>query len=240
LGTSFFFRVLSVFPSLDFLRVVCAVLCVADGGVHYIALAAMKYTADTTASEPRNSDSVSAYWLAYWVLVSALGISVFVSVAAISDLRSWLLRTSVQLHRAEVLIESIKKRHCGADGNSAMVHKDIQNYFIRSRFAFGKPHNHHADAARDNIVLAASPSLYYDAVTTDSVDNSFAKKTPVNSDEHGRGSECDLEAGLETSLTMAERRKPTSFDAFSCRSSDTKIVPYASQQHTQSDVLPGD
>jgi NO-binding membrane sensor protein with MHYT domain len=234
LGYFLFFRVLSVFPSLDYLRVFCAVTCVMDGGVHYIALAAMKFTTSQDSADPQISDSVPAYWLAYWTLVCTLAVFVLISVAAISDLRSWLLRTSVQLHRAEVLIESIKKRHCGADGNSASINRDIQSYFLRSQLAFGKQSERTADV-KANTMIAATPSLYYDAVTSDTVENSFDKQKPAIHTlpvVECAGNRAGVPGGgdLHSIPASAERKKPTNFEVTSARSSSTKITPYDIEQ----------
>jgi NO-binding membrane sensor protein with MHYT domain len=104
-----FFRVLSVFPSMDILRKVCSltgmiVIC----GVYYLNIAGLEF--EYNASEKRADDSVTTAKVIVSVLTSTVLFSFLMLVCVLADLRRWLLRTSTQLHMADRALLSLLNR----------------------------------------------------------------------------------------------------------------------------------
>ena len=95
-----FFRLLSVFPSMDVIRTVCSAIGLAFiACVHYIRLVDISFEYNPAAA--LSPTAVPSAGIIEGVLTSAILFSFVVLAYALSDLRAWLLRTSVQLQHAD-------------------------------------------------------------------------------------------------------------------------------------------
>jgi NO-binding membrane sensor protein with MHYT domain len=113
-----FFRILSVFPSLDILRIACALNGMFSlSGVHYIGMVSATFDYDPDKAPPSQHDTISSETLLIGILSAAVIFCVIMQVYVLSDLRGWLLHTSTQLR----LADSIIKKHTahGSPGGSA-------------------------------------------------------------------------------------------------------------------------
>eukprot|EP01032_Pedospumella_encystans_P011108 gene11108-12942_t len=130
-----FFRILSLFPSLDILRVACALNgMISLSGVHYIGLVSATYEFDPTMDPPDTSTTVSSYDLLVGILVASVVFCTIVQVYVLSDMRSWLLHTSAQLRSADHVILTLKKNTPSTRNNSnesttpGAVARDLMKY----------------------------------------------------------------------------------------------------------------
>lgn len=105
-----FFRVLSIFSSLDVIRFACAVNgLVSLSGIHYLALAGVRFEYDPTVtvnmetSLPRSPFIIS-------ILSATVVFSFLMLISVLSDLREWLLRTSAQLRMADLALFALMKK----------------------------------------------------------------------------------------------------------------------------------
>ena len=109
-----FFRILSVFPSLEILRTLCSVIgMTVIACVHYIRVINVKFLYNTEKLPlPRGSeDSVDIF---LGVLTSAVLFSFLLLSFALSDLRTWLQRTSTQLYQADRALLAMINRPNGS------------------------------------------------------------------------------------------------------------------------------
>lgn len=109
-GFWMFFRVLSIFSSLDVIRFACAVNgLVSLSGIHYLALAGVRFEYDPTVtvnmetSLPRSPFIIS-------ILSATVVFSFLMLISVLSDLREWLLRTSAQLRMADLALFALMKK----------------------------------------------------------------------------------------------------------------------------------
>ena len=130
-----FFRILSLFPSLDILRVACALNgMISLSGVHYIGLVSATYEYDPTIDAPDTSTTVGSYDLLVGILVASVVFCTIVQVYVLSDMRSWLLHTSAQLRSADHVILTLKKNTPSTRNNSnesttpGAVARDLMKY----------------------------------------------------------------------------------------------------------------
>lgn len=110
-GFWIFFRVLSLFPSLDILRVACALNGMFSlSGVHYIGLVSATYDYDPEKEPPNTSNTIDSQQLLIGVLAASVIFCAIMQVYVMSDLRSWLLRTSTQLRQADIVVNTLRKQ----------------------------------------------------------------------------------------------------------------------------------
>jgi hypothetical protein len=124
-----FFRVLSLFPSLDILRVLSA----GNGmfgisGLHYIGLQAATFHYDPDASPPNPSNTIDSQQMLVGVLIACAIYTILVLVYVISDLRVWLLRTSMQLHHADRALATMQKLSAGRSGTYSLIVSEAGRY----------------------------------------------------------------------------------------------------------------
>lgn len=128
-GFWLFFRVLSLFPSLDILRVLSACNGMFGiSGLHYIGLQAATFTYDPDASPPDISTSIDRERMLVGVLLACAIYTIVIMVYVISDLRVWLLRTSSQLHFADRSLASIQKLAAGRPGTYTQIVRETTRY----------------------------------------------------------------------------------------------------------------
>ena len=108
-GSWLFFRVLSVFPSMDIFRTACSIVGVVGiTGVHYVRLVGVEFHYDPAVPVP---DSSVPYTRVIVVVLTCAVVFSFVMLAfVLSDLRSWLLRTSAQLRPADRALVAMLNR----------------------------------------------------------------------------------------------------------------------------------
>ena len=105
-----FFRVLSVFPSMDILRTICSLLGLAViACVQYIRLIFVTFDYDSNAILPENTVRSSIVIVS--VLTSAVLLCFLVLAYVLSDLRAWLQRTTIQLRQADRALISMLNRN---------------------------------------------------------------------------------------------------------------------------------
>jgi NO-binding membrane sensor protein with MHYT domain len=118
-----FFRLLSLFPSLDLLRSVTALLGInAISGMFYIGMAALTFhdNSDTLKVEPPKSSATIRPGNLYTGGICSCVIVVCVMLMfVLHDLRSWLLRTSTQLRQADKVIAVLSRKLRGATKNQS-------------------------------------------------------------------------------------------------------------------------
>jgi NO-binding membrane sensor protein with MHYT domain len=178
------FRVLSVFPSVDILRNAVAFTCILNCGVHYIALSAATFTYEEGNAPVVKNASVDSTTFFTGVIVASVAFSTMVSVYSISDLRSWLLRSSVQLRRAETVIENIRKRAAGStDATCQSISKEIQRYVLRNKLSVHTTvttivSNGRGGKEEVSVRTSSTVPLYYDVASDeDSSHNSLDGST---------------------------------------------------------------
>jgi NO-binding membrane sensor protein with MHYT domain len=128
-GFWLFFRVLSLFPSLDILRVLSA----GNGmfgisGLHYIGLQAATFHYDPDVSLPDPSNTIDSQQMLVGVLIACAIYTILVLVYVISDLRVWLLRTSMQLHHADRALATMQKLSAGRPGTYSLIASEAGRY----------------------------------------------------------------------------------------------------------------
>ena len=105
-----FFRVLSVFPSMDILRTICSLLGLAViACVQYIRLIFVTFNYDSNTILPENTVKSSVVIVS--VLTSAVLLCFLVLAYVLSDLRAWLQRTTIQLRQADRALISMLNRN---------------------------------------------------------------------------------------------------------------------------------
>jgi NO-binding membrane sensor protein with MHYT domain len=101
-GFWMYFRLLSLYPSWDSFRLVCAVHGVAlFTGVRYVSLAGVTFEYDPTVSMPGDDVSITSTHLIVGVIITTVMTSFLVLVYVLSDLRGSLQRTNTQLRQAD-------------------------------------------------------------------------------------------------------------------------------------------
>jgi NO-binding membrane sensor protein with MHYT domain len=104
-GFWIFFRILSIFPSLDILRVACALNGMFSlSGVHFIGLASARFEYDPNVPPPDPHTTIDSECLLAGTLAASVAFCAIMQVYVLSDLRGWLLRTSAQLRLADSVI----------------------------------------------------------------------------------------------------------------------------------------
>lgn len=97
-----YFRVLSLFPSWDTLRIACAIEGVLFfTGLQYVALAGAVFEHDPSVEMPGEDQAIPWTRLAVGVIISTVLLAFLVLVYVLFDLRVWLLRTNAQLRQAD-------------------------------------------------------------------------------------------------------------------------------------------
>lgn len=111
-----FFRLLSIFPSIDILRI--AVTCigvVTVCGMNYIGLASVTFYYDNDNKRvPPAGDTISSEKLYNIAIIGSLFFVIITLMLVLNDLRSWLFRTSTQLRQADRALLAVMKRSEGA------------------------------------------------------------------------------------------------------------------------------
>lgn len=104
-----FFRVLSIFSSMDSLRVLCAINGLVLCGIQFSWIVWTDFIHDPTVhvSKP---ESLSSPHFVIGVLSAAVIFAFVMLMYVLSDLRAWLLRTSAQLRQADVALASLMKK----------------------------------------------------------------------------------------------------------------------------------
>jgi NO-binding membrane sensor protein with MHYT domain len=130
-----FFRVLSLFPSLDILRNILAVVGVIGvGGTHFIAMAAVTFhynPGTMTAEPPTSSATISPKDLYYGAIVSSVIFLVVMMMFVVHDLRDWLLRTSAQLRQADKALAVLMRRKSRGSGKHTHLPVEVTHYAQR-------------------------------------------------------------------------------------------------------------
>lgn len=155
-GFWIFFRVLSLFPSLDILRVACALNGMFSlSGVHYIGLVSATYHYDATREPPDTSNSIGSQQMLTGVLAASVIFCVIMQVYVMADLRGWLFRTSGQLRQAENVVNTLRSQH----GTQARSPTSTSSTTARELYKYlAKYHKATSDADTDNM----SVGLYND------------------------------------------------------------------------------
>jgi NO-binding membrane sensor protein with MHYT domain len=103
-GTGFFlyFRLLSLYPSCDKIRMACAVHGVfLFTGARFVLLAGSTFEYDPAKALPSEEVSLTSNHLVVGVIISTVMTSFLVLVYVLSDLRTWLQRTNAQQRQAD-------------------------------------------------------------------------------------------------------------------------------------------
>jgi NO-binding membrane sensor protein with MHYT domain len=101
-GFWMYFRLLSLYPSWDSFRLVCAVHGVAlFTGVRFVSLSGVTFEYDPTVSMPGEDVSITSTHLIVGVIITTVMTSFLVLVYVLSDLRGSLQRTNTQLRQAD-------------------------------------------------------------------------------------------------------------------------------------------
>ena len=154
-----FFRVLSIFSSMDFLRVLCALNGVVLCGIQYswIAWAEFVYEPSVVVDKP---SSLSASHFVVGALSAAVIFSFVMLMYVLSDLRAWLLRTSAQLRQADLALAALMKKtkelHVAQHGHF-QAPLEVINY---SRKFMQGPYSAKGEGGVGGMVVA--PPLYND------------------------------------------------------------------------------
>jgi hypothetical protein len=128
-----FFRILSLFPSLDILRIFCACSgMLGISGLHYIGLQASTFEFDPDAPRPNLQTTVDRTQMLTTVIVVSLIIAFATLVYVLSDLRNWLLRTSIRLHRADKSLANIHKLAAAQPGSYTHILRETNRYRRKS------------------------------------------------------------------------------------------------------------
>jgi NO-binding membrane sensor protein with MHYT domain len=199
-----FFRVLSVFPSFDFLRNIVAFVSMLNSGVHYIALSAVTFVVNKNSAPIDNVAAVDSQAFFTGVIVATVIYVTMVSVYSISDLRSWLLCTSIQLRRAEALILNIKRRTAGSqEATCNAIGKEVQRYFLRSKLTgTSKLHD-------ENGAASATLPMYYDVNSDEDSNHSGGGMDSSNGSAQGTLTGATAKGGGTPSSVGANSRKPS-------------------------------
>jgi NO-binding membrane sensor protein with MHYT domain len=130
LGYFTFYRLLSIFPSLDILRVAIAINgMIFSAQTHFIGLFSGTYVYDSDKPAVVSSEnSISAYHLLVGTLVTTVIFCLVMQIFVLSDLRAWLVRTSSQLHQADKVIDAMIQQHVDQHGSDPPS-RDLINYF---------------------------------------------------------------------------------------------------------------
>jgi NO-binding membrane sensor protein with MHYT domain len=101
-GFLMYFRLLSLHPSCDMLRIACAVHGVfLFTGARAVLLAGTTFEYDPTVAMPSEEVSLTSSHLVVGVIISTVMTSFLALVYVLSDLRAWLQRTTVQQRQAD-------------------------------------------------------------------------------------------------------------------------------------------
>lgn len=169
-----FFRILSMFPSLDFLRIICAFNGVfAVSGMHYMGLQAATFNYNPEDPMADVHTSIDKHGLLVGVVVTAVMVVIVMLVLVLSDLRAWLLRTSIQLRHANLTIEGIQKQCAGRTGRFAQITRDTKRYMHKYVYAEGGCTPGTEDGAEE---AARQRLLFYD-FSDNEEDRSFSGRT---------------------------------------------------------------
>jgi NO-binding membrane sensor protein with MHYT domain len=172
-----FFRVLSLFPSLDILRNILAIVgVIAVGGAHYIAMSAatFRYHPDEMRkAPPTNSATISPTNLYYGAVVSSIIFLVVMMMYVLHDLRSWLLRTSAQLRQADKALALLMRRRARGSGKHTPLPLEVTQY--AARFLEGQISDASISLSMTQSTRV-SDSARSEPVATDAGDNVVASK----------------------------------------------------------------
>jgi NO-binding membrane sensor protein with MHYT domain len=128
-GFWIFFRVLSLFPSFDILRIISACNGMFGiSGLHYIGLQAATFHYDPDAAAPNPHNTLDRTQVLIGVLIGSTIYTLIILVYVLSDLRGWLLRTSTQLHHADMALASIQRLAIGRSGACIQVVRETRRY----------------------------------------------------------------------------------------------------------------
>ena len=101
------FRLLSIYPDKENLRIVCAVtMALAVCGMHYTGMVAAEFVHDTEVFVDTESSMTSKEAFLAGVLAAA-SVTLVVALLAFADLRQSVLRMSTELYRADTVLKSI-------------------------------------------------------------------------------------------------------------------------------------
>jgi hypothetical protein len=101
-GFFIYFRLLSLYPSWEVLRMAGALHGVfLFTGIRFVSLAGVTFEYDATVGMPSEEVSLTSTHLVVGVIISAVMTSFLVLVYVLSDLRAWLQRTNAQQRQAD-------------------------------------------------------------------------------------------------------------------------------------------
>ena len=215
-----FFRVLSVFPSLDILRIVCALNGMFSlSGVHYIGMTTAKFEYDPNMSIPDPATTIASHDLLIGILAASVVFCVIMHVYVLSDLRGWLLRTSIQLRQADGIIQSLAANQRGNGEVTFTPTSSSTSAVLSSRnlIKYMRRYNQGTDDKTGRMVWN-TPNLYGDQNSEEdelsdkpNADKPNPKGTSsnVHSSEHGTAIESSISQHSDTEVAMAGiRNKP--------------------------------
>ena len=221
-----FFRVLSVFPSLDILRIVCALNGMFSlSGVHYIGMTTAKFEYDPNMSIPDPATTIASHDLLIGILAASVVFCVIMHVYVLSDLRGWLLRTSIQLRQADGIIQSLAANQRGNGEVSITPTSSATSAVLSSRnlIKYMRKYNQGSDDKTGRIVWN-TPNLYGDQSSEEdelsdkpntdkpnptSSPNPNGTSSNAHSSEHGTAIESSMSQHSDTEIAMAGvRNKP--------------------------------
>lgn len=166
LGYFTFYRLLSIFPSLDILRVAIAINgMIFSAQTHFIGLFSGTYVYDSDKPAATNENSISAYHLLVGTLVATVIFCLVMQIFVLLDLRAWLVRTSSQLHQADKVIDAMIQQHVDQHGSDPPS-RDLINYFSKCNrrlpTATGVDQSTAVGHEADRDIKLRNVSLYYD------------------------------------------------------------------------------
>jgi len=125
-----FARVLSIFPSMDSMRLGMAFNSLFFmTGYHYLALNSVEFEYDATIAPPSAHNTVSESKLLVGVLAAAMVFCGIMLIFVLADLRAWLLTTSTQLRQADMVIDALYQQTRSLERNAA--HNEMLRYVRR-------------------------------------------------------------------------------------------------------------
>jgi NO-binding membrane sensor protein with MHYT domain len=194
-----FFRLLSLFPSMDALRTAVAVLgVIAVSGMHYVGMTAVifHYNPDKIHLEsPTTSSSISPGDLYSGAVTSCMLVASIMLMFVLHDLRSWLLRTSTQLRQADKVIAALARKLRGSAkshstplelvqyAHTYLSTDDASTKSSKGSVSFSSPHSVTSAAGNKE---RRYHSLYNDYDEEEAVDS----ETGSNPSQSVRGADC--------------------------------------------------
>lgn len=220
-----FFRMLTIFPSLDSLRVgVSANSMIFLTGVSYFGINTVTFEYDPLKAPPSIHNTIQPEQLVIGVMTAAILYATITQVFVISDLRGWLLRTSGQLRQADLVVDAVYKENLSSR-RSTPAGREVLRYLRKfnhnGQFVGGAGCS--TEENSESALFAHHPLLYNDY--SDDEENSEGK----------RSNQSNNSANLSRPSSEDLRIKPSgsSTDVINVRNSsqvacDVPLVPVGS------------